>query len=132
MPFVIYILMPSALPDPVESNHPMSTKDVESLLPFQLGLHTISTHASNLYRAVMQCARATEMAPYHIYFVRVPTPVTHGCWTPPCYRRLVAVRVFTHVRVPYFSLMCQRPLWSKCQRLTHLRIYWFGPPLPKI
>ena len=86
-----------------------------------LRLHRgISTHTSNLYRAVMRCAHTTEVMPYYMYYVRMPTPVAHGCWTPPCYRRLVAARVFTHARVPYFSLMCQRPLWSRCQRLTHL------------
>ena len=36
------------------------------------GLHTISAHTFNLYRAVMQCARASEEAPL----------VAHGYETP--------------------------------------------------
>ena len=35
----------------------------------------------------MQCARATEVTPYHIYFVRVPTPVAHGYGTPSLFMR---------------------------------------------
>ena len=38
---------------------------------------------------------------------------------PALLSHMVAARVFTHAQVPYFSLMRQRPLWSKCQRLTH-------------
>ena len=68
-----------------------------------LRLHRgMSTHTSNIYRAVMQCTPRCSR-------IRDPALLSHT----------VAARVFTHARVPYFSLMCQRPLWSKCQRLTH-------------
>ena len=40
----------------------------------------------------------------NIYSARVPMHflVAHGYETPPCYRRLVAARVFTHAQVPIF------------------------------
>ena len=68
-----------------------------------ISCYSMSTHTSIIFivpefQCTPRCSR-----------IRDPALLSH----------MVAARVFTHAQVPYFSLMCQRPLWSKCQRLTH-------------